>query len=109
MAYDEGIAIRVRKALGNRKTEERKMFGGIAFMLGGHMCCGVSDDKVALRLGNNGAAAALNEPGIEEMDFTGKPIKSMVYLTEGIHADQKRLQVWITKAATFVSTLPPKR
>ena len=108
MAYDEEIATRVRRALGRRKMDERKMFGGIAFMCNGHMCCGVSDDKVVLRLGNEGAAAALEEADIEEMDFTGKPIKSMVYLTEGIHADQKELRKWIDRAARFVAALPPK-
>ncbi len=64
MAYDEKIATRVRKALARKKTDERKMFGGIAFMLNGHMCCGISDDKVVLRLGNEGAAAALEESDI---------------------------------------------
>ena len=108
MAYDEEIATRVRKALARKKTDERKMFGGIAFMLNGHMCCGVSDDKVVLRLGNDGAAAALEESDIEEMDFTGKPIRSMVYLTEGIHTDQNKLKEWIDQAARFVSSLPPK-
>ena len=108
MAYDEEIATRVRKALGRKKTDERKMFGGIAFMLNGHMCCGVSDDKVVLRLGNEGAAAALGESGVDEMDFTGKPIRSMVYLTSGIHTDEKKLKKWIDQAARFVASLPPK-
>lgn len=108
MAYDEEIATRVRRALGRKQTDERKMFGGIAFMLNGHMCCGVSDDKVVLRLGNEGAAAAIEESDIEEMDFTGKPMKSMVYLAKGIHTDQKKLKKWIDQAARFVSSLPPK-
>ena len=108
MAYDEEIATRVRKALGHNTIDERKMFGGIAFMLNGNMCCGVSDDKVVLRLGNEGAAAALEESDIVEMDFTGKPMKSMVYLTKGIHTDQKKLTKWIDQAARFVSSLPPK-
>ena len=67
MAYDEEIAVRLRRALGDKNTEEKKMFGGIAFMLNGHMCCGVSDDRVVLRLGKEGAARALAEPHVEEM------------------------------------------
>ena len=108
MAYDEEIAVRLRKALGNKYTEEKKMFGGIAFMLNGHMCCGVSDDRVVLRLGKEGAARALAEPHVEEMDFTGKPIKSMVYLTEPIHGDQTQLKGWVAKAVEFISSLPPR-
>lgn len=108
MAYDEEIAVRLRKALGNEITEEKKMFGGIAFMLNGHMCCGVSDDRVMLRLGKEGAARALGEPHVEEMDFTGKPIKSMVYLTEPIHGDQAQLKGWVAKAVEFISSLPPR-
>ena len=108
MAYDEKIAERVRHALGGRTTDERRMFGGITFMLNGHMCCGVTDDKVCLRLGNEGAAAALQEAAVREMDFTGKPIKSMVYLTAGIHTDQRKLKGWINRAVKFVSALPPK-
>ena len=108
MAYDEEIAVRLRKALGNKNTEEKKMFGGIAFMLNGHMCCGVSDDRVVLRLGKEGAARPLAEPHIEEMDFTGKPIKSMVYLTEPIHGDQAQLKGWVAEAVKFISSLPPR-
>lgn len=108
MAYDEEIAVRLRKALGNENTEEKKMFGGIAFMLNGHMCCGVSDDRVMLRLGKEGATRALAEPHVEEMDFTGKPIKSMVYLTEPIHGDQAQLKGWVAKAVEFISSLPPR-
>ena len=108
MAFDEEIAVRLRKALGNKNTGEKKMFGGIAFMLNGHMCCGLSDDRVLLRLGNEGATRALAEPHVEEVDFTGKPIKSMVYLTEPIHGDQAQLKGWVAKAVKFISSLPPR-
>ncbi len=108
MAFEEEVSVRLRKALGNKNTEEKKMFGGIAFMFNGHMCCGVSDDRVLLRLGNEGATRALAQPQVEEMDFTGKPIKSMVYLTEPIHGDQVQLKGWVAKAVKFISSLPPK-
>jgi len=81
MAYNESAANRVRKLLKRRKGfAERKMFGGIAFLLNGNMCCGVVDDDLVLRLGPELAAEALDKPHTREMDFTGKSLKSMVYL-----------------------------
>jgi TfoX/Sxy family transcriptional regulator of competence genes len=63
MPYDEPLAGRIRKALTPRPdVMERKMFGGLAFMLRGHMCCGVMKDTLMLRLGNEGVAGALKEP-----------------------------------------------
>ena len=87
MAYNEVLAERIRKLLARRKgLAERKMFGGIAFMLNGNMCCGVVDDRIVLRLGKDGSSTALKEPHIEVMDFTGHPIRSMVYLGSGGYA-----------------------
>jgi hypothetical protein len=78
MAYNEVLAERIRKLLARRKgLAERKMFGGIAFMLNGNMCCGVVDDRIVLRLGKDGSDTALKEPHIEVMDFTGRPIRSI--------------------------------
>ena len=109
MAYDESLAARVRRALAPRPdVDERKMFGGLAFMLRGNMCCGVAGDTLMLRLGNEGAAAALEEPHTRPMDFTGKPMRSMVYVgSDGIAADDD-LYRWINRAADFAATLPPK-
>ena len=71
MAYSEELASRIRRALTARAdVMERKMFGGLAFMLRGNMCCGVVGDMLMLRLGNEGAAAALEEPHTKPMDFT---------------------------------------
>ena len=109
MPYDEQLAQRVRKIIKRRKgITERKMFGGLAFMLNGNMCCGVLDDKIVLRLGNDGAAEALRVKHIEPMDFTGRPMKSMVYVTApGIRKDPD-LKSWIARAAKFNAALPPK-
>lgn len=109
MAYDEALAERIRRALTPRPDMyEKKMFGGLAFMLRGNMCCGVVKDMLMLRLGNEGAAAALSEPHTRPMDFTGKPLKSMVYVDPpGIESDDK-LYRWIKRAADFAETLPPK-
>lgn len=109
MAYDPATADRLRAVFKRRKgVTERKMFGGIAFMLHGNMCCGVQDKYLVLRLGEEEAAAALEEPYTREMDFTGRPLKSMVYVSpKGFHSDDA-LKDWIHRALKFVKTLPPK-
>ena len=80
MGYSEVLAEQLRDGLRNVDgISERKMFGGIAFMLNGNMCCGVINKDLVLRLGDERAAAALNERHTRKMDFTGKPLKSMVH------------------------------
>lgn len=109
MAYDETLAGRIRQALAPRPDiDERKMFGGLAFLLRGNMCCGVVGDTLMLRLGKEGAAEALKEPHTRPMDFTGKPLKSMVYVDpEGI-ASLEELHRWVNRGADFAATLPAK-
>ncbi len=109
MAFDEALAAGVRTALRRRKgVTERKMFGGIAFMLNGHMCCGVINDDLVLRLGEAGAADALTQPHVREMDFTGKPMKSMVYVSPSGYGSDEALRGWVKQAAAFVARLPKK-
>ena len=109
MAYNEQLAERVRKLLRRRKSfSEKKMFGGIFFLLNGNMCCGVTTNALMLRLGNEGAAEALKKPCTREMDFTGRTMKSMVYLDpEGYEYDED-LKEWVQRAADFGRTLPAK-
>ncbi|MFI5553503.1 TfoX/Sxy family protein [Streptomyces sp. NPDC051738] len=77
MPSDETLAERVREALPPAADlGERKMFGGPAFLLGGHMFCGGVHDELTVRLGQDGAAEALRHPGVRPMDFTGRPMKS---------------------------------
>jgi len=110
LAYDESLAARIRSVLASRNDiEERKMFGGVAFLIHGNMCCGVVGDTLMLRLGNEGAAQALAEPHTRPMDFTGKPLKSMVYVAAlGIAADAD-LNRWVGRAVSFAEALPPKQ
>jgi len=109
MAYDENLADRVRALLeAESGFSERRMFGGIAFMLDGHMCCGVVDSDLMLRLGPDGADAALEHPHVRPMDFTGRPMSSMVFVArEGLQGVS--LRSWVEQAATFARSLPPKR
>lgn len=108
MAYDESLADRIREVMtGDPGLSERKMFGGLAFMLDGHMCCGVVGDELMLRLGADGADKALERPHVRPMDFTGRPMSSMVYVApEGLRGTA--LERWIEQAAAFARTLPPK-
>lgn len=109
MAYDEAVAVRLRKVLSRRKgVSERKMFGGLAFLMNGHMCCGVIDNNVVLRLGKDGADDALRERHTREMDFTGTPMASMVYLRPAGYKNEDDLRAWVKRAIDFTRTLPPK-
>ncbi|WP_417383627.1 TfoX/Sxy family protein [Gimesia sp.] len=109
MAYDEDLAQRVRLLLKRRKGfSERKMFGGICFMLHGNMCCGVTRERLMLRLGEQGAHKALQEPNTREMDFTGKPLKSMIYVEQAGFEAEEDLKYWINRAVKFAQSLPAK-
>ena len=109
MAYDELLAERVRAALtGVAGITEKKMFGGIAFMLSGNMCCGIVKDELMVRLGPEGTAAALEEPHTRPMDFTGKPMKTMIYVEAIGCADDLALTDWAERGVAFAKTLPPK-
>jgi TfoX/Sxy family transcriptional regulator of competence genes len=108
MAYDENLADRVRAVLpAGEAVTERQMFGGLAFMLGGHMACGVVKDTLMLRLGPEGADQALDQPHVRPMDFTGRPMKGMVFIDpDGLHGDA--LRRWVDAATGYVGSLPPK-
>ena len=109
MAYNEKAAERLRNALKRRRgISERKMFGGLAFLLNGNMCCGVVDKNIVLRLGKEGAEQALRERHTCEMDFTGTPLASMVYLRPPGYKTDEDLKSWVKRAVDFTKTLPPK-
>jgi len=109
MAYDEKLAARVRKVFsGMKDVIERKMFGGIAFMLRGNMCCGVINDLLMARVGAGQYQAALKLPHVRPMDFTGKPMKGYVYVEPGGYQTDEQLKEWVGRCIAFVSTLPEK-
>jgi TfoX/Sxy family transcriptional regulator of competence genes len=110
MAYNHEAADRMRHILRRRKgVTERHMFGGIAFLVNGHMCCGLNGDRLMLRLGNAEAARALSEPDASPMDFTGRPLKSMVYIEPAGYASDDDLGAWVDRALRFAKSLPPKK
>ncbi len=110
MAFDKGLADRLRLVLaGNRAILERKMFGGLAFLFNGHMFCGVVNADLMLRIGPEATTAALKQPYTRRMDFTGKALKSMIFVdARGVDFDES-LRDWVESALTYVMTLPPKK
>jgi hypothetical protein len=110
MAYDEKLAQRVRDILAARPGfSERKMFGGMCFMLFGHMACGIVGDELMVRLDPKQYDDALSRPHARPMDFTGRPMKGMVYVGAGGFKSEAALEEWVERGAGFVATLPPKR
>ena len=103
------LADRVREALAPRaELTERKMFGGIAFMIGGNMAVGVIEDDLMVRLDPADAEQALTEPHTRPMDFTGRPMRGMLFVdTEGAATDED-LTSWVEAGADFAAFLPPK-
>ena len=99
MAYDETLAERIRIALRARDdVSERKMFGGIAFMVRDRMAVGVVRDDLMVRVGPEGNDEALAQPHARPMDFTGKPMRGMVYVAPAGVATDADLARWIDRA-----------
>ena len=109
MAFDEGLAQRLREIFEpEAEVDEKKMFGGLVFMLSGHMCCGVDKDHLMARVGPAQYDQALDHPHACVMDFTGKPLTGFIYVdAEGLESD-KELTAWVYQCIDFVRTLPPK-
>ncbi len=120
MAYDEGLAERIRGILDDRHdVSEKKMFGGIAFMIRGHMCVGIVKDTLMVRVGPEAYEALLRQPHARPMDFTGRPMKGFVYIAApGLETDPD-LERWVGHGVQYGMSLvikagaarkpPPKR
>ncbi len=109
MAYDEGLAQRLREMLqGVEGVSEKRMFGGLAFLIRGHMCVGVVKDELMVRVGHEVQPQALAREHVRKMDFTGKPFKGFVFVSpEGFVSDEQ-LSSWVGLALDFVALLPDK-
>lgn len=110
MAYSEDLAQRVRDALigCGEAPQERKMFGGLCFMIQGHMCCGIVKEELMVRVGPERYEEALAKKGGRPMDFTGRPLKGMVYVGKEGFRGVKALGQWVDLGLAFVHSLPPK-
>ena len=109
MAYDEGLAQRIRELTQHRPmVVEKKMFGGVAFMAYDYMFIGVVEDKLMARVGPDHYAAALKQPHVTTMEFTGKPMNGYVFVQPLGLAEDEQLEHWIDVCFAFVRTLPLK-
>ena len=110
MAYDEGLAERIRESLNSKRgVTEKKMFGGLAFMSGGYMFIGVTGDVLMARVGPDYYETALRRPNVRVMDFTGKPMKGYVFVDPPAFESDLDLSDWAERCHRFVQSLPPKK
>jgi TfoX/Sxy family transcriptional regulator of competence genes len=109
MAYDEGLAQRVREALGDLPgLVEKKMFGGVGYLVQGNMACGVNQDDLIVRVGPEAYEDALAEPHTRVFDMTGRPMRGWIVVTpEGYNSDAD-LDEWVQRGVRFAAALPPK-
>jgi hypothetical protein len=109
VAFDDDLAARVRERLDRRAgVEERRMFGGVAFLPHGHLLVGVWRDSLIARLGPDAAAGALLEPHVRPFDVTGKPFAGWVLVGPAGVEEDDQLASWVDRAAAFVEALPAK-
>ncbi|MCG2589864.1 TfoX/Sxy family protein [Rhodohalobacter sulfatireducens] len=110
MSFDKGLAQRIREYLQDYPDlEEKKMFGGLCFMISRHMCCGIIEDKLMARVGPEQYESLLERDHTLKMDFTGKPMKGMIFEeSQGLNTDEK-LKKWLDFCIEFINTLPPKK
>ncbi|WP_418318900.1 TfoX/Sxy family protein [Piscinibacter sakaiensis] len=110
MAYDAGLAQRIREVLGDRPgVSERAMFGGLAFLVDGKMFVGVHESTLMARVGAERHEDALAVPHVRPMDFTGRPMKGYVYVDAPGLREDKDLQAWVRWCVEHVAALPAKK
>jgi hypothetical protein len=106
MAYDEGLAERIRTALEDeRGIDEKKMFGGLCFLLGGKMFVGIVKDDLMVRVGPERHEQSLKRRHVRPMDFTGKPMKGYVFVAPTGVSEDAELEYWLRAGVDFVRTL----
>jgi TfoX/Sxy family transcriptional regulator of competence genes len=103
MAYDETLAERIRRGLDKASVpfEEKRMMGGLCFLVDGKMCVGVEKDRLMARIGPEGYDEALRKPACAPMDFTGRPMRGFVFVNPEGLATENDLQDWLKQALEF--------
>ena len=110
MAYDEGLAERLRETIGpHAGVSEKKMFGGLAFMSPDYMFVGIVGEVLMARIGPEAYEDALSRPYVRPMDFTGKPMKGYVFVDPPGFESDADLEEWVERCRRFVGSLPPKK
>jgi len=115
MPFDDHVAHRLREILAGEVMDsegvtikDKRMFGGLAIMVNGHMCCGIVRRKLVVRVGGNDYEQALSQPHASPMDFTGRAMRGFVYVDPAGFRSNTQLRVWIRRGLRFVLSLPPK-
>ena len=104
MPYDEELAARVRQMLRHRTDiTERKMFGGLAFLRHGKMCCGIVGQDLMVRVVEEDMPLALRRAHVRPMDFTGRPLRGFVYMAPRGLGTERSLREWVRKGLAFVT------
>lgn len=111
MAFDERLADRVREIIAgtHKNIEEKKMFGGLCFMVNNKMCVGVEQERLMLRLDPEKYEALLEKEGCNTMDFTGKPMKGYVFVDKIVLQSKKQLYYWIDLALEYNKIAKPSK
>ncbi|HBY93967.1 MAG: TfoX/Sxy family protein [Ardenticatenaceae bacterium] len=109
MPYDEHLARRVRVQLEQLSgLVEKKMFGGIAFMINGNMACGVNGEDLIVRVGPDQYQEAMTQPFVRVFDMTGRPMKGWIVIGPEGYESEDRLRGWIQQGVAFAQSLPAK-
>src|SRR3954467_14253950 len=109
MAFDASLAERIRNVLARKKgNQEKKLFGGVGFLLNGNLCVGVWRDSLIVRLGPEQAAEALKQPFVQPFDITGRPMTGWVLVEPKGIEDDDQLRGWIQRAVKFIGKLAGK-
>ncbi len=109
MAYDERLLERVRQILSEREDiVEKRMVGGRSFMVGGHLCCGVTGPDLMVRVGPDAYRSALAEPHARPMQFAGRNLNGYVLVAPEGCRETAALEAWLQRGIDFVSTLRTK-
>ncbi len=108
MAYDLKLAERVRSELSGVSFVEKKMFGGVGYLLNGNMACGVHKDRLIVRVGPEKHASLLKKPYAKPFDITGRPMKGWLLIEPEGCETAEHLSAWVKQGVAFASTLPAK-
>ena len=108
MAYDLKLAERIRSQLDDLPFVEKKMFGGIGFLLNGNLACGVNKENLIVRIDPEKQDTLLKKPHAKPFDLTGKPMKGWLVIEAGGVKTEKQLSVWVREGVEFAATLPAK-
>lgn len=109
MPADEKLVARIRRHYaGEAGVIEKKMFGGVTFLVNGNMACGVTGDVLVVRVGADAYEAALGEPHARPCDFTGRPLKGMLMVDAPGWSNARRLAEWVERGVAFARSLPAK-